>query len=43
METALPEFVHGEHFMRGVPMVVKCLGKDGNEPVRNKKEQDWHE
>jgi hypothetical protein len=28
--------------MRGVPVMKKGLEKDGDKPMREKKEEDWH-
>ena len=43
MKNTLPELVHGEHFMRGITMVIERLNENGSEPMGNEKVKDWHE
>ena len=38
----LPYFAHGEHFVRGVPVMKKCLKKNGTKPMPNKKSENGH-
>ena len=39
----LPQFVHGEHFMRGIPMMEKGLEKQGKKPMNGKKDKNRHQ
>ena len=37
VETTLVKLVGGKHLMRGIPVQEKCLKKQGQEPVADKK------
>lgn len=42
MKSALPEFVHCEHFMRSITVMKEGLEKYGDEPMSEEKDQYRH-
>lgn len=42
IEKTLPELIHGEHFMRSIPVQKKRLAKERQEPMSEEKNENSH-